>query len=112
MFLDLLRFATVVFLVSLLGCCSAGGRGYTDKPGLSPLMNAAAHNDVPRIHRLLAQGADVRERTKQGETALYDAIERELRADNLPAVDARLKAGENPNEIEIFGLNALEVSLS
>lgn len=112
MSLDLLRFATIVFLVSLLGCRSAGGHGYTDKPGLSPLMNAAAHNDVPRIHRLLAQGADARERTKQGETALYEAIERELGADNLPTVDALLKAGADPNEIEIFGLNALEISLS
>jgi ankyrin repeat protein len=108
------RFVAFLMIVALLGCHStARPAGYADKPELSALMNAAAHNDLPRIHTLLGQGADVRERTKQGETALYEAIERrELSADNLPTVDALLKAGSDPNEIEIFGVRALEVSLS
>lgn len=107
------RFAAFLITVALFGCHSATQQRYSDKPELSPLMNAAAHNDLDRIRRLLAQGADVKQRTRQGETALYEAIDRHpLSKDNLPTVDALLKAGADPNEIEIFGLNALEVSLT
>jgi ankyrin repeat protein len=82
-------------------------------PSLTPLMNAAAQNDLPRVRELLAHGANVAERTRDGRTVLYEAIERtDLNADNLPIVDALLKAGADPNEVEIFGLNALSVSLT
>ena len=108
------RFVAFVMIVALLGCHSSSRPArYADKPELSALMNAAAHNDLSRMQTLLGQGADVKQRTKEAETALYEAIERrELSADNLPTVDALLKAGADPNEIEIFGLSALEVSLS
>jgi ankyrin repeat protein len=76
-------------------------------------MNAAMHNDLARIQRLLAQGVDVRKRTKGGETALYWAIDRrDLNEDNLPTVDALLKAGADPNELEIFLMHPLDVSLT
>jgi hypothetical protein len=76
-------------------------------------MNAARHNDLPRIRVLLAQGADVKARTVQGQTALYEAIERtDLNADNLPIVVALLQAGADPNEKEIFGASALIISLT
>ena len=52
-------------------------------------------------------------RTAQGETALYEAIERiDLKSDNLPTVDVLLKAGADPNETEIYGLSALSISLT
>jgi hypothetical protein len=76
-------------------------------------MNAAGHNDLPRTRLLLAQGADVKAKTSQGQTALYEAIERtDINADNLPLVVVLLQAGADPNEKEIFGANALTVSLT
>jgi ankyrin repeat protein len=61
-------------------------------------MNAAAHSDLSRVRRLIDQGADVRERGKHGETALYYAIDRRLGADNPPVVEALLKAGADPSD--------------
>jgi hypothetical protein len=88
-------------------------RGYKDRPNLTPLMNAAAHNDLARVGELLAHGADVKQRTDRGETALYEAIERyDPSIDNLPIVDALLKSGADPNEREIFDASALSVSLT
>lgn len=76
-------------------------------------MNAAWHNDLPRVRELLAHGANVAERTSDGKTALYEAIERtDLNADNLPIVDALLKAGADPNEAEFFTSNPLSISLT
>jgi ankyrin repeat protein len=104
-----------VALIAFL--CFAGllfaGHKYKDDPRLSPLMNAAAHNDLLRIRDLLAKGADVKQQTARGETALYEAIEwNDTRIDNLPTVDALLQAGADPNEREILGVNALTISLT
>src|SRR5260370_40293072 len=62
---------------------------------------------------LLGTGADVRQRTTDGQTALYEAIEwRHPEVSNLPIVEAQLRAGADPNETEIFGLSAHEISLT
>jgi ankyrin repeat protein len=80
---------------------------------LTPLMNAARNDDLPRVRELLAHGVDVKERTSQGATALYEAIERpDPNADNLPVVDALLKAGADPNEVEFLTSSPLIVSLT
>jgi ankyrin repeat protein len=101
----------IVLLCS--GCHSYAGHHYKDDPKLTPLMNAAAQNDLSRVHTLLAQGADVKVRTAEGQTALYEAIERrDLNADNLPIVDALLEAGADPNEVEFSTSHPLSVSLT
>jgi ankyrin repeat protein len=109
-----LRCAVVpVVLCSLLGCRLNAEKRHADRPELTPLMNAAMHNDLLQIQKLISQGADVHQRTKQGETALYEAIARlDLNADNLPAVDALLKAGADPNEVETYNMHPLEISLT
>lgn len=95
------------------GCISHASRRYKDDPRLTPLMNAARHNDLARVRTLLANGADVKARTAQGETALYEAIERiDLNSDNLPTVDVLLEAGADPNETETYALSALSISLT
>jgi len=100
-----------VFLCS--DCHAYASHVYKDDPRLTPLMNAARRNDLPRVRALLANGADVKAKTAQGETALYEAIERlDLRADNLPIVDALLEAGGDPNERETYDLDALSISLT
>lgn len=87
--------------------------GHRDDSRLTPLMTAAARNNLPGVQKLLRHGADVRQRTTEGETALYEAIEwRDTRSSNLPVVDALLKAGADPNEREIYAMSALEVSLT
>jgi ankyrin repeat protein len=103
-----------VALIVLLccGCHRYASHGYTDDPRLTPLMNAARHNDLARVRTLLANGANVKAKTAQGETALYEAIERELNANNLPVVDALLRAGADPDEREIYGASALSISLT
>jgi hypothetical protein len=104
--------ATVFFWV-LVGCRSSTQLAYEDNPELSPLMNAAAHNDLLRVRGLLSQGVDVTQQTSHGETALYEAIERrDLNSDNLPTVDELLKAGADPNEVEFFRSRPLNISLT
>jgi uncharacterized protein len=102
-----------LWLVLFCCCtCSEAKHVYKDNPELTPLMNAARHDDLSRVRGLLASGADVNAKTTEGATALYEAIERELNADNLPVVDALLKAGADPDEREIYGATALSISLT
>jgi ankyrin repeat protein len=83
------------------------------KPDLTPLMSAAASGDLKAVQDLIAKGANVRERTKTGETALYEAIDRQNPdEDNLPIVAALLKAGADPNEVEVFSTSTLVTSLT
>jgi ankyrin repeat protein len=103
-----------IAVLCLFIACAALHAGQGDKkPELTPLMTAAANDDLQAVRQLIAKGANVRQRTKTGETALYEAIERRnLAKDNLPIVDALLKAGADPNEVEVFDTKALVVSLT
>lgn len=101
--------SSVIVLFLPLEC----GAPLQNDPQLTPLMNAAKHDDLPRVRELLEHGADLKARTAQGATALYEAIERpNPNADNLPVVDALLKAGADPNEVEFSTSNPLIVSLT
>ena len=112
MFPPIFSFVALAILIVFLGCNSKSA-SYINRPQLTPLMNAAASDDLSRVEKLISQGADVRQRTKNGETALYEAIERlDLNRDNLPVVDALLRAGADPNDIEIFGTSPLIISLT
>jgi uncharacterized protein len=107
------RQLSIAMLGVFLACPFMRATGQDKKPDLTPLMIAAANDDLQAIHELIAKGANVHQRTKDGETALYEAIEhRHLGKDNLPIVDALLKAGADPNEVEAFDMKALVVSLT
>jgi len=95
--------SAAVLLIALVcsGCNSRAAHSYQDDPNLTPLMNAARYNDLSRVRKLLTEGADIKARTRKGETALYEAIYRaDQYADNLPVVVALLNAGADPNEKE------------
>jgi ankyrin repeat protein len=112
MFRPIFSFVAPAILIVPLGCNSKSA-SYINRPQLTPLMNAAASDDLSRVQKLISQGADVRQRTKNGETALYEAIgRRDLNRDNLPVVDALLRAGADPNDIETFGSSPLIISLT
>src|ERR1051326_5720170 len=96
-----LLLTTAVLLGANVGCRRNRGIKYVDNKALTPLMNAAAHSDLDRVRQLILQGADVRERSKTGETALYWAIDRRFSADNLPVVAALLEAGADPNDVSL-----------
>jgi ankyrin repeat protein len=105
--------AVILLFCAPLGCQTKATRRYVDRPELTPLMNAAASNDLPRVQKLLASGANVHERTKEGQTPLYEAIERrDLNEDNLPIATALLNAGADPNEVEFTAADPLSVSLT
>jgi ankyrin repeat protein len=104
---------SIAMLGLFLACAAMRASDGDKKPDLTPLMTAAANDDLQAVRQLIAKGANVRQRTKSGETALYEAIERrKLAKDNLPIVDALLKAGADPNEVEVFDTSALVVSLT
>jgi ankyrin repeat protein len=104
------RFSAAV--LGLLMVCAVT-HASSKKPELTPLMNAAASGDLKAVQELLVRGADFRQRTKTGETALYEAIDRgSPDNDNLPIVSALLKAGADPNETEIASASALVTSLT
>ena len=110
-----MRSSWVIPLISLLTCAllDVGSAQEPAVSSMTPLMSASARGDLKAVKHLLNSGADVRLRTKDGETALYEAIEwRHPKQSNLPIVEALLHAGANPNETEIYGLSALQVSLT
>jgi ankyrin repeat protein len=111
MFRNLVSVA-VSAIVLCLGCHLKPTNGYKDDPQLTPLMNAARYNDLARVRKLLAAGADVKARSARGETALYEAIYRaDQNADNLPVVDALLNAGADPNEKEFISPLTLSLDI-
>lgn len=79
----------------------------------TPLIDAIRHNNIKRVMQRIKAGDNVRERLASGETALYWAIERgNYQHDNLPFVKVLLQAGVDPDEVEVFRMSALEISLS
>jgi ankyrin repeat protein len=85
---------TIVIFFCAIGCQMP----YADRPELSPLGNAARHQDVTRLNQLLANGAEVNTHEKQSETALYDALEcAQPNCDNVPTIDALLDHGAAAN---------------
>ena len=112
---SLIRTAALVTLIALASISSPaqfnGERG--SNANLTPLMIAARENNLGRIRDLLAHCANVNERTKTGETALYEAIEwLNAKHDNLPTVDLLLRSGADPNQRSISNATPLELSLT
>jgi len=65
-------------------------------------MNPARHNDLTTVRTLMADGAGMKATTAQGQTDLYEAIERtDPQADNLLIVDTLLRAGADPDERDL-----------
>ncbi len=109
-----MRLRFLISLVTLSTCGLPSGMAQlANQEPLTPLMKASAKGNLQKVRHLLGSGVDVRQRTKDGQTALYEAIEwRHPETSNLPILEALLRAGADPNETEIFGLSALEISLT
>jgi ankyrin repeat protein len=77
-----------------VGCSGSAHKRYSDLPELCPLGNAARHQDLTRLNTLLSGRVDVNVHEKNGETALYDALECDRpECDNVPVIDALLNHG-------------------
>jgi Domain of unknown function (DUF6438)/Ankyrin repeats (3 copies)/Ankyrin repeat len=74
------------------------------KPGVTPLMQAAARGDGKRLQSLLADGADVAASDASGWTALMYGAARPTPGN---AVEVLLAAGADPNHISTSGDTAL-----
>jgi ankyrin repeat protein len=86
----------IAVLCCILGC-KASAHEHTF-PELSSLGNAARHQDLMRVKALLVADADVNAREKNGETALYDALEcGQPNCANVPIIDALLEHGADLN---------------
>jgi hypothetical protein len=73
------------------------------KPGLTPLMQAAAKNDISEIQKQLAAKADPNAQDSSGWTALMYAT----RANKAESMKMLLDAGANPNVRSYMGQTAL-----
>jgi uncharacterized protein DUF6438/ankyrin repeat protein len=73
------------------------------KPGLTPLMQAAAKGDLDEMRRLLAGRADPNERDSSGWTPLMYATQ----AQTADAIRILLQAGASPNAQSYTGQTAL-----
>ncbi len=88
-------------VVIITACCCSGCKHNNHEhyfSELSPLGNAARHQNLAGVQTLLTRGADVNVREKNGETALYDALEcGEPNCDNVLIIDALLDRGADVN---------------
>jgi uncharacterized protein DUF6438/ankyrin repeat protein len=73
------------------------------KPGLTPLMQAAARGDLEEMRRLLAGGADPNTQDSSGWTPLMYATQ----AQTAEAVKTLIEAGATPNAQSYVGQTAL-----
>ena len=70
-----MRSQLLMSLVALSACGVLTGRAQlVNKEPLAPLMKASAKGDLQTVKHLLESGVDVRQRTKDGQIALYEAI--------------------------------------
>ena len=83
------------------GNLASDGRG--PKPGLTPLMQAAAKGDLEEMRRLLAGHADPNAQDSSGWTPLMYATQ----AQTAEAIQMLLQAGANPNARSYTGQTAL-----
>jgi hypothetical protein len=79
---------------------------YLPKPGVTPLMVAAAENKVGRVKQLIAGGANLKETDASGWSALMYAAS----SSNSIALQLLLKAGVDPNQRSPHGDSALMAS--
>jgi ankyrin repeat protein len=106
------RFVLLSFISFTVVCEGSGAKRYKDLPELSPLGNAARHQDLPRVKALIQAGADVNAAEKNGETPLYDALECEMKCDNLPVVEFLLDHGAELNGARVGWGTPLTFSLT
>ena len=83
------------------GNLGSDGRG--PKPGLTPLMQAAARGDLEELRRLLAGQADPNAQDSSGWTPLMYATQ----AQTAEAIQTLIQAGANPNVQSYAGQTAL-----
>lgn len=81
---------------------------YLPKPGVTPLIRAAAHADVEELKRLLRTKVNVNETDASGWSALMYAAA----SGHLEPVQLLLRAGANPNRASIRGDTPLIASAS
>lgn len=85
---------------------AAGGNpAYLGKQLEVSLFDAVNHDDVPRVRKLLAQGADVNFRNPEGETPLFRALQYATPCQCLPDI---LAAGPDESARNAYGHTAWE----
>jgi len=82
-------------------CCL--GADVTSPDGTTPLHFAVRDNDLAKVNKLLAAGADAKAANRYGVTPLYLACENA----NPAIIERLLKAGVDPNSVSTEGETAL-----